>query len=77
MNSSLHYCLYYKQTTRRDLPSKSSLQSGDNRYYYFNLGMTVPPLSRPLGLDALHAACRALYPNQANPLQVTALVKYW
>nr|CAG4641043.1 EOG090X09WX [Eulimnadia texana] len=29
------------------------------------------------GLDALFAACREVYPDQPNPLQVSALVKYW
>lgn len=33
---------------------------------------TVPP-----GLNALYAACRAVYPDQQNPLQVAAVVKYW
>ncbi|XP_015924709.1 suppressor of fused homolog [Parasteatoda tepidariorum] len=31
----------------------------------------------PLGLDALYTACRQIYPDQPNPLQVTALVKFW
>jgi suppressor of fused-like protein len=31
----------------------------------------------PLGLEALYSLCRRIYPDQANPLQVTALVKYW
>ncbi|XP_047499810.1 suppressor of fused homolog isoform X2 [Penaeus chinensis] len=31
----------------------------------------------PAGLEALYAACRRIYPDQPNPLQVTALVKYW
>ncbi|XP_053203998.1 suppressor of fused homolog [Panonychus citri] len=31
----------------------------------------------PPGLGALYAACRRLYPDQPNPLQVTANVKYW
>lgn len=29
------------------------------------------------GLDTLYALCRRLYPDQPNPLQVTAVVKYW
>ena len=29
------------------------------------------------GLDAVNAACRAIYPDQPNPLQVTAVVKHW
>ncbi|XP_041368591.1 suppressor of fused homolog [Gigantopelta aegis] len=36
---------------------------------------TVP--ITPPGLEAIYSACRRLYPNQPNPLQVTALVKYW
>lgn len=39
-----------------------------------------PVLTRPVippGLDTLYAACRHIYPDQPNPLQVTALVKYW
>ncbi|KAG8222758.1 hypothetical protein J437_LFUL008156 [Ladona fulva] len=35
----------------------------------------LPPT--PLGLEALYAACKNLYPDQPNPLQVTALIKYW
>uniref|UniRef100_H3DGH5 Suppressor of fused homolog n=1 Tax=Tetraodon nigroviridis TaxID=99883 RepID=H3DGH5_TETNG len=31
----------------------------------------------PPGLQAIYAECRRLYPDQANPLQVTAIVKYW
>uniref|UniRef100_A0AAQ4PSY8 Suppressor of fused homolog n=1 Tax=Gasterosteus aculeatus aculeatus TaxID=481459 RepID=A0AAQ4PSY8_GASAC len=31
----------------------------------------------PPGLQAIYGECRRLYPEQANPLQVTAIVKYW
>ena len=31
----------------------------------------------PPGLQAINCACSSLYPDQPNPLQVTALVKYW
>ena len=31
----------------------------------------------PAGLQALLARCSELYPAQPNPLQVTALLKYW
>lgn len=40
----------------------------------------VPPNtfpSTPPGLEALYLACRSVYPDQPNPLQVSALVKYW
>lgn len=36
-----------------------------------------PPTARALGLDALHGLCKEIYPDQANPLTVTAVVKYW
>lgn len=35
----------------------------------------LPPT--PAGLESLYALCRKVYPDQANPLQVTALLKYW
>lgn len=35
------------------------------------------PAAIPAGLEALYATCRTIYPDQPNPLQVTALVKYW
>ncbi|KAJ1521235.1 hypothetical protein ONE63_002920 [Megalurothrips usitatus] len=41
-----------------------------------NLQPHVVPATPP-GLDALFSLCRRVYPNQPNPLQVTALVKYW
>ncbi|XP_072026713.1 suppressor of fused homolog [Amphiura filiformis] len=31
----------------------------------------------PAGLEAVYSACRRQYPDQINPLQVTAVVKYW
>ncbi|XP_017772156.1 PREDICTED: suppressor of fused homolog isoform X1 [Nicrophorus vespilloides] len=35
----------------------------------------LPPT--PPGLEALYTLCRKIYPDQVNPLQVTALLKYW
>lgn len=35
----------------------------------------LPPT--PAGLETLYALCRKIYPDQPNPLQVTALLKYW
>lgn len=35
----------------------------------------LPPT--PAGLETLYALCRKIYPDQVNPLQVTALLKYW
>lgn len=49
-----------------------------NREMYNNCNpasATFP--SPPAGLDALYSACVKLYPTQPNPLQVTAVVKYW
>ncbi|EFN84061.1 Suppressor of fused-like protein [Harpegnathos saltator] len=41
----------------------------------------LPPIQAPSpqapGLDALHSLCRQIYPDQCNPLTVTAVVKYW
>lgn len=36
-----------------------------------------PPVFIPLGLQTLYSMCRTIYPDQPNPLQVAALVKYW
>ncbi|XP_034948202.1 suppressor of fused homolog [Chelonus insularis] len=38
---------------------------------------TEAPLSRALGLEALHNVCKEIYPDQSNPLTVTAIIKYW
>ncbi|CAI5775129.1 suppressor of fused homolog isoform X2 [Podarcis lilfordi] len=35
-----------------------------------------PPLFPP-GLHGIYGECRRLYPEQPNPLQVTAIIKYW
>nr|4KMD_A Chain A, Sufu [Homo sapiens] len=43
-------------------------------------GPTAPPAFAslfPPGLHAIYGECRRLYPDQPNPLQVTAIVKYW
>ena len=29
------------------------------------------------GLEHLYLACKKIYPDQPNPLQVSAVVKYW
>ncbi|CAG0917663.1 unnamed protein product [Notodromas monacha] len=39
--------------------------------------ISVHPPATPPGLAALFEACRATYPDQPNPLQVNAVVKYW
>ncbi|XP_057667746.1 suppressor of fused homolog [Diorhabda carinulata] len=31
----------------------------------------------PAGLESLYTLCRKIYPDQVNPLQVTALLKFW
>ena len=31
----------------------------------------------PPGFSAIYQACKEVYPDQANPLQVTAVIKYW
>ncbi|KAK3611658.1 hypothetical protein CHS0354_012028 [Potamilus streckersoni] len=45
-------------------------------YYSSNYPNYSVPMTPP-GLEAIYSACRKLYPDQPNPLQVTALVKYW
>ncbi|XP_013359495.1 PREDICTED: suppressor of fused homolog isoform X4 [Chinchilla lanigera] len=43
-------------------------------------GPAAPPAFAslfPPGLHAIYGECRRLYPDQPNPLQVTAIVKYW
>lgn len=46
-----------------------------------NEGTRSQPLSflppTPPGLESLYSLCRRIYPDQGNPLQVTAVVKYW
>ncbi|UXI20331.1 26S proteasome non-ATPase [Sarcoptes scabiei] len=40
----------------------------------------VPPTIVPVlppGLQALYDCCARIYPDQPNPLQVTAMIKYW
>jgi len=37
-----------------------------------SLSVTPPP-----GLQAIYSECSRIYPDQPNPLQVTAVVKYW
>lgn len=35
------------------------------------------PIVTAPGLQAIYSACRRIYPDQPNPLQVTAVVKFW
>lgn len=46
-----------------------------------SLNHHAPPINilppTPAGLESLYNLCRKIYPDQVNPLQVTALLKYW
>lgn len=43
-----------------------------------NILPPIPPRTTPPpGLDAIYQACKKVYPDQPNPLQVTAVMKYW
>lgn len=33
--------------------------------------------SPPIGLASLYLLCKRTYPDQCNPLQANAVVKYW
>jgi len=39
--------------------------------------MPSPSVPTPRGLQAIYSTLREIYPDQPNPLQVTALLKYW
>ncbi|GFG39370.1 hypothetical protein Cfor_08323 [Coptotermes formosanus] len=56
--------------------SHKSKMDGEERLQCRNIPITTFPPT-PLGLEALYSLCRRIYPDQVNPLQVTALVKYW
>ena len=40
-------------------------------------GVASMSVSPPQGLQAIYAECSRVYPDQRNPLQVAAVVKYW
>ena len=44
-----------------------------------NDSLMIPQLlsSSAPGLETLYDVCRQVYPDQENPLQVTAFIKYW
>jgi suppressor of fused-like protein len=54
---------------------KSKMDEDERKVYRSVPTSAFPPT--PLGLEALYSLCRRIYPDQVNPLQVTALVKYW
>ncbi len=55
-------------------PTERCKMEGDI-YHPGNPVYNIP--STPAGLEAIYKLCRRLYPTQPNPLQVTAVVKYW
>lgn len=62
---------------RAQIPVAGSAKMVDRESIYSaNFPHTNVPVTPP-GLEAIYTACRRLYPDQPNPLQVTALVKYW
>ncbi|KAH3855824.1 suppressor of fused homolog [Dreissena polymorpha] len=55
--------------------NQANMDERDN-YFAPNYQNYQVPVTPP-GLEAIYSASRKLYPDQPNPLQVTALVKYW
>ena len=50
-------------------------QRDDSRGY--PAGQPVEVATTAPGLEAVHTLCKNIYPDQVNPLTVTAVVKYW
>lgn len=48
-------------------------QSGGDALFFNREAMA----SQAPGLEAIYKACREVYTDQPNPLQVAAVVKYW
>uniref|UniRef100_A0AAY4E2H7 Suppressor of fused homolog n=1 Tax=Denticeps clupeoides TaxID=299321 RepID=A0AAY4E2H7_9TELE len=48
------------------------MRPGSGAAAHLGLAALFPP-----GLQAVYGECKRVYPDQANPLQVTAIVKYW
>jgi len=40
-------------------------------------GVASMSVTSPPGLQAIYVECSRVYPDQRNPLQVAAVVKYW
>ena len=60
------------------LASELSMHMSDANSQHQLTGTTAAlPLSAAPGLDALYSVCSQVYPDQPNPLQVTAFIKYW
>lgn len=58
------------------MPYNQANMDKEDNYFAPNYQNYPVPVTPP-GLEAIYSACRRLYPDQPNPLQVTALVKYW
>ena len=47
----------------------------------YHSGASLTPgrknIAKPEGLEAINKVCSQLYPHQPNPMQVSAVVKYW
>lgn len=41
------------------------------------MSLPAPSIPTPRGLETIYSTLRQIYPDQPNPLQVTALIKYW
>lgn len=58
------------------MPYNQANMAREDNYFAQNYQNYPVPVTPP-GLEAIYSACRKLYTDQPNPLQVTALVKYW
>ena len=61
---------------RSKMPYNQANMDERDNYFTPNYQNYPVPVTPP-GLEAIYSACRKLYTDQPNPLQVTALVKYW
>lgn len=68
--------MYGESREREEFPAGNN-HPAQQHQHHINGGNNTMASTTALGLEALHSLCREVYPEQTNPLTVTAVVKYW
>ena len=61
----------------RNIQVWSSTQFDRTMSGFCGISMPTPMVPTPRCLEAIYSTLKQVYPDQPNPLQVTAVVKYW
>ena len=77
LNSILFFSWYRRNALLLRRQRQSTMADASHFSGYGGMPAVHPSVPTPPGLESIYSTLRKIYPDQRNPLQVTALLKFW